>query len=297
MSAPSITVLTATHNRAGTLPRLYESLEQQTYTDFEWLVVDDGSTDGTAAVIEGLIGDASFPIRYLHKPNGGKHTAVNLGVQEAAGAMCAVIDDDDWYLPNGLERLKFHWDSIPDQDAFAEVQGLCMSPHGDLIGMRYPEPVFDTDYLELNEVLGIKGDRRGMIRTDVLRRFPFPEQFGGRFLDERIVWNRISATYRTRGVNEFIGYADYLDTGLSSIRQEGRTDMSDQQLLYYQELIAMKRKLPARTQYKAYASLIRNGLHQHRSLPSQLLSTPGTAWWLAALPVGALLYLRDLRRA
>ncbi len=127
VTTPTITVLTATHNRADKLRRLYESLTLQTYTDFEWLVVDDGSGDDTADVVAALIAEASFPARYIYQENRGRHVALNVGVREAVGGFCAVIDDDDWYAPDGLERLMFHWNALPDKERFAEVQGLCLS--------------------------------------------------------------------------------------------------------------------------------------------------------------------------
>ena len=81
-----LTVLTPTYNRAALLPRLFESLCRQTCKDFEWIVVDDGSTDETEAVVRSVGREAAFPVRYLRKENGGKHTAVNLGVREAEGS-------------------------------------------------------------------------------------------------------------------------------------------------------------------------------------------------------------------
>jgi glycosyltransferase involved in cell wall biosynthesis len=296
-AAPEITVLTCTFNRADKLRRLYESICAQTFRDFEWLVVDDGSTDGTAELVRELIAESRLPIRYLFKENGGRHTAMNAGVQAAAGTMCAVIDDDDWYVPEGLERLVRHWEAIPDRTQFAEVQGLCLTADGEIVGMRYPEPVFDSDYLELTEVLAIAGDRLGMIRTDVLRRFPFPESFTASFVDERIVWNRISASYRIRGVNEVIGCKDYQATGLSSTHLGQNIALSDQRLLYYEELVGMGRRLPARSLYKAYANLIRNGLHQDRSPIAQARRAPRKSWWAAALPAGLALYWKDRRAA
>jgi glycosyltransferase involved in cell wall biosynthesis len=295
VTTPTITVLTATHNRADKLRRLYESLTLQSYTDFEWLVVDDGSSDDTADVVAALIAEASFPARYIYQANRGRHVALNLGVREAAGAFCAVIDDDDWYAPNGLERLMFHWDALPDKERFAEVQGLCLNATGDLVGTRYPAPVVDSDYFQLTQVLDVRGDKLGAVRTDVLRRFPFPEQFGGSFLDERIAWNRISVSYGIRGINEVIGYKEYLESGISSTNRARHATLSDQRLLFYHELLDMRRKLPARSRYKAYANLIRNGLHQHEPLVSQMRSVPGRWWWLSALPAGLLLYWRDER--
>ena len=88
-----ITVFTPTYNRAHLLPRLYESLVKQTYRDFEWIIVDDGSSDNTAEVINEW--DADFPIRFFRKENGGKHTSINLGVEKADGELFFIADSDD----------------------------------------------------------------------------------------------------------------------------------------------------------------------------------------------------------
>jgi glycosyltransferase involved in cell wall biosynthesis len=81
----TFTIFTPTFNREHLLPRLYKSLCEQTYKDFEWLVVDDGSTDNTEILLKKYIAEADFPIRYISKSNGGKHTAINEGVRQAKG--------------------------------------------------------------------------------------------------------------------------------------------------------------------------------------------------------------------
>ena len=97
------TVLTPTYNRAHLLERLYRSLCTQTFNDFEWIIVDEGSTDYTKTLVTKWM--CRFPMRYVPKPNGGKHTAVNLGVQEAVGEWILIVDSDDWLLPSALERF------------------------------------------------------------------------------------------------------------------------------------------------------------------------------------------------
>ena len=77
------TVFTPTFNRADTLSRVYDSLSAQTFDDFEWLIIDDGSTDGTRKLVTSWQHDSTFPIRYLHQPNAGKHLAHNWAVEEA----------------------------------------------------------------------------------------------------------------------------------------------------------------------------------------------------------------------
>src|ERR1700761_6029199 len=147
----AFTVFTPTYNRATLLPRVYECLEKQTFRDFEWLVVDDGSTDNTAEVVKEMQSKASFPVRYVAKPNGGKPTAVNRGAKEAEGFLFAILDSDDWFLPESLERFWHHWQSIPTdrQPKFCGVTGLCSYPTGDLIGARFPQDVFDADVIDL----------------------------------------------------------------------------------------------------------------------------------------------------
>ena len=103
MSAASarytFTVFTPTCNRCATLPRVYASLAAQTFRDFEWLIVDDGSTDCTAALVDKWTAQADFPIRYLRQENRGKHIASNRAVREARGELFLVLDSDDACVP------------------------------------------------------------------------------------------------------------------------------------------------------------------------------------------------------
>src|SRR5690242_19362698 len=103
---PLFTVFTPTYNRAHTIERVYRSLCTQNCRDFEWLVVDDGSTDGTEALIRQWQHEAEFPIRYFWQPNAGKHVAMNRGVAEASGSLFLTLDSDDACVPWALERLR-----------------------------------------------------------------------------------------------------------------------------------------------------------------------------------------------
>ena len=140
----TFTVFTATYNRAHLLSRVYNSLRQQTFRDFEWLVVDDGSTDDTRTVVETLQREADFPIRYIYQENGHKKTAFNRGVKEAKGDLFLPLDHDDEATPHALEIFHRHWITIPDdlRSKFTGVCGLCINEKGQIIGDSFPSDVF-----------------------------------------------------------------------------------------------------------------------------------------------------------
>lgn len=212
-SAYAFTVFTPTYNRADTLTRVFDSLQRQTFRDFEWLIVDDGSTDATQTLAEQFKRGAHFPVRYIRQDvNSGKHVAFNRGVREAAGELFLTLDSDDGCVPDALARLMFHWESIPaySRDQFSAVTSLCMDEAGRVVGDRFPENVWDSDSIELEYRFRVKGEKWGFQRTSVLRAHPFPEPPGVRFVPESVVWLSIARRYRTRFINEClrIYYAD-----------------------------------------------------------------------------------------
>ena len=108
-----VTVFTPTYNRAHLLPLLYKSLQNQTCKDFEWLVVDDGSNDGTDTLINKWINnEQSFPIRYYKIKNGGKMRAINYGVSLAEGSIFCGIDSDDWFYNDAIISIIDAFESI-----------------------------------------------------------------------------------------------------------------------------------------------------------------------------------------
>lgn len=294
---PFISVLTPTYDREGTLPRLYDSLTAQTFKGFEWIVIDDGSTDSTPELI-GSWGDrASFRIVYRRQENQGKHAAVNRGVELAEGQFCAIMDSDDWYSPEALGRMKESWESIPKylRPRFANVEGLCATPDGSVIGTRFPRHVLDSNTFELRVKHGVVGDKVGMYRRDLLLAHPFPEDLGWH-VTPALVWNRIAATYDSRFVDETWGYKEYLPGGLTGRETELRLRYAEAQLRYWTEYAAMPRPMPVRERFRANANVVRYGLVLRRS-PAVLLSdSSDRRWTVLAAPVGLALYGLDQLR-
>jgi glycosyltransferase involved in cell wall biosynthesis len=200
------TVFTATYNRAATLPRVYRSLQAQSFRDFEWLIVDDGSTDDTRSLVQSWQGESSFPIRYVWQEHAHKKAAVGRGVAEANGELFLSLDSDDEMFPASLATFQAIWLEIPegDRDRYSGVTGLCVYSDGSIVGNRYPRSPLDSNSLETTHRWKIRGDKFGFQRTDILRRFPFPKNINGRVADCAIWFAIARAGYVTRYVNDVL---------------------------------------------------------------------------------------------
>lgn len=219
MTVPFFTVMTPTFNRAHTLYRVFDSLAAQSFAGFEWLVVDDGSTDDTAEKVRVWQRQAAFPVRYVWQPNRHKKAAFNHGVREARGEWIVALDSDDALEPRALEQMHAVIQELPTEgrDRFFAVTGLCARPDGHVVGDRFPRDVMDASVLDMVFRYRVAGEKFGCMRTEVLRRFPFPEDVAG-FVPESLVWRAIArAGYLSRHVN--LVFRIYHDSGDSLSRQ------------------------------------------------------------------------------
>jgi glycosyltransferase involved in cell wall biosynthesis len=229
---PLFTVFTPTYNRAHTLHRVFDSLRAQTLRDFEWLVIDDGSTDNTRELVAGWAANADFPIRYLRQDHAGKHMAHNLAAREARGQFFLPLDSDDAYVPQALERMAYQWNAIParERSAFCGIGGLCVDQRGKLVGEGFPSDPLDADMRERHYVYRVRGEKCVSILTDVVRRFPFPEIAGTSFTPEGTIWLEMGKTHKIRWVNEVyrIYYVD--DDGGTGPTLTGRRNLEESAL-------------------------------------------------------------------
>jgi glycosyltransferase involved in cell wall biosynthesis len=257
----TISVLTSTYQRVGTLPRLYRSLCEQSFEDFEWVIVDDGSDDGSEPLIRGWIEAAPFPIVYHWQENRGTGTGRNRAIELARGRFCSIIDSDDWYLPHALERMLATWETIPAErrEGFANVEGLRVDIEGGLVVERFPADVFDTTHFELRALHGIVGDTIGMYRREVLAANLSPEDLGWH-ATPAIAWNRISRDHSTRFVNEIWAGTDYQPGGLSSNEPRLRLEFREAPLVYWREYAAMPRPMRVRNRFRANVNYLRYSL-------------------------------------
>lgn len=166
----TLTVFTPTYNRAHTLERLYRSLCAQTCQDFDWLVIDDGSTDGTAALVQSFIDEGLIPIRYIYKENGGLYTGYNTAYANIETELSVCIDSDDAMPENAVEIIIRAWKE-KENARFAGLIGLdCYMDSGNPIGGAFPDKLKECFLLDLYTKRIHRGDTKQVMRTDLMKR-------------------------------------------------------------------------------------------------------------------------------
>lgn len=211
-----ITVFTPTYNRGYIISKLYKSLCTQTCFDFEWIVVDDGSSDNTEVLLKSFIEENLINIQYIKQENGGKHRAINRGIKDANGDLFLIVDSDDYLSNTAIESLKFYYNKIKNKTIFSGVFGMRVYPNGKRIGGNVNFDTIECNLLDFRYKYGIHGDLADAYKTKILKKFPFPEIENEKFCPEALVWNRIAAKYKIYFFNENIYICNYLPDGLSA---------------------------------------------------------------------------------
>ena len=287
---PFITILTPAYNRASLLPRLFDSLLRQTFKDFEWIVVDDGSTDNTHEVLASIkerCGDA-FPMTCLYKENGGKHMAINMGVTRAQGELFFIVDSDDMLPPNALAIVAEEWRPISGDSNFGGVAGLDIAMNTrEVIGSGLPQEHIDCNAIDIRYRHHVTGDMKEVFRTEVLREFPFPEFAGERFCPEQLVWFRMARRYRLRYINKPIYIADYQPDGITAGITRARMRNPSASMLTYAELTECP--VPFLVKVKAAINFWR---FWHCRTATSVVPRVALRWhWLR--PLGWMMHVRD----
>lgn len=212
------TVFTPTYNRGYIIRNVFESLKRQTFTDFEWIVVDDGSTDDTEDIIRLMKEEeVFFPITYVKTANGGKHRAWNKGVDLASGELFFGCDSDDYLTDDALEISDFIEKTIPvDQKKnFAGICGLRANSKSEQLGTTFS----GNSYMDLTHLERIKqysGDKSEIFYTEVWKKYKYKEFSGEKFITEATSLNRMAVDgLKIRYFNKVVKICDYLDDGLT----------------------------------------------------------------------------------
>lgn len=204
-----LTVFTPTFNRAKYLQRLYESLCRQKETDFEWLIVDDGSTDDTAAVVQKFQG---LNIRYISKENGGKHTAYNEALKYACGKWFLCVDADDYLSDDALEVLTQMLRTMPEGRGLAAYKA---DQNGNRLSEDFPVGIAECRISDLALRLNCRGEFAFIFPTEIAKRYPFPVFSGEKFVGENVIYDRIEKECPVVLLPQTVMICEYLAEGYS----------------------------------------------------------------------------------
>lgn len=300
-----LTIITPTYNRAHTLHRAFDSLMQQGGGSFEWLVVDNGSTDNTPDLVAAFAQQAPFPIRYVRRKDGGKGAAVNAGVVLARGRLVSVLDSDDAFTPDAVQIISEEWQALSpgEQERLAGLGFPSVDELGQPACGAFPAPRLVSNALEMEFRYKVRGERHWAVRQDVLVRYPFAATTeAGSHIPETVTSSRLALDYQSMFVDR-VTRIYYLHDGIARISQPGKSTKN-----YLGKCEWMRTRLtlelpwfrfaPA-TFWRAAVEYVRCALHCGRSLRVQvaaLPSVPARLLWAVAVPFGWVRYRMDRRR-
>jgi len=213
-----LTIFVPAYNRAPHLKKMYDSLIKQNNQDFVWLIVDDGSTDDTRAVVEGLKkGNHQFQIEYFYQENQGKSFAFNKGVKEAKTRYFLEIDSDAWMTDHAVEDILATINGLPEEGRRIGYGFQYLSVDNELLTTRpFPHSPWYGNYDTMMFTEKIIGDVAFVFETNVLKEYPFPKYLNEKFVPEAFLYNRLN-----HFVGEFVyfnipvAYHEYLEDGFT----------------------------------------------------------------------------------
>lgn len=211
-----ISIVTATYNRVYILKKLYDSLINQKYMNFEWIIIDDGSTDNTNLLIDKFIKEAKIKIKYIIQENQGKHIALNNAFDLVEGELTFIVDSDDYITSNALELIVNEFDKIKKSSNLAGMAFLRGYDNSNSIGTYSKNDGLEL-YLQERRKNKITGDKAEVFYSDILKKNKFPSFNNEKFLSENVLWYKIcDSGYKLKYINSIIYICNYLEDGLTN---------------------------------------------------------------------------------
>lgn len=245
------TVFTPTYNRKKTLKRLYDSLVEQGYSDLVWLVIDDGSSDGTTELINKLKEEKKIIIEYIYKENGGKMSAVNVAHKKCHTKYMITIDSDDMMSTGFIDIVSKNIMSIDGNDNIAGIVYLTSSINGEIIGSKLPPNGTVCKFYDIYGKYGCTGDKCIVWKSEVLKNYLYPLIEGEKFIPDGYLMLQISKKYDVMTMNYSGTIVEYLDTGYSNNYFELVKKNPYGTMLYYREIYEINKSL-----YNIYGYLL-----------------------------------------
>ncbi len=208
-----ISVLTPTYNREKLLDNLYKSLLQNANDgiDMEWLIMDDGSTDGTSYKIEEFRRDNKIKINYYTQRNQGKMIAINNLVQYVTGDLIIECDSDDYFTKDAFKIIKEVWEQNKDRK---DIYGLCFlkyDTNGNNMGKMLKKQKTTMFNLYFKE--GETGEKAIVFYSNVRKKYQYILEKEERFSTEARMYHKMDKNYQMICINKPIMICEYQQEG------------------------------------------------------------------------------------
>lgn len=211
-----ITVYTPTYNRGYCLHNLYNSLLRQTNNNFEWLIIDDGSTDNTKLLVENWIAEDKINIIYKYQKNKGKQEAVNWAHELIKTELNACVDSDDFLVDDAIDFILSKWEEVKADENIAGLVGLDAYKSGEIVGTSFPEKISTAKFSEFETLYKIRGDKKFVYKTSVIKEYPKYPSFGNeKFPAPGYLYRLIDQNYSLFLINKILCVVEYLPDGIS----------------------------------------------------------------------------------
>jgi len=214
MKQIELTIFTPTYNRGYCLPKLYESLKLQSNPDFIWLIIDDGSIDGTQKLVQKWRIENSLQIIYIFQKNQGMHGAHNTAYENINTKWNTCIDSDDYLPYDAVDKILKNCKNLNPK--IAGIIGLDINEAGEIIGTKIPEHLQECTLEDLYEKHKVKGDKKLVYRTEIIKKYPkYPLFEGEFFVPLGYLYYQIDQDYLLKPINEALVIVEYKDDGSS----------------------------------------------------------------------------------
>nr|WP_321226063.1 glycosyltransferase family 2 protein [uncultured Psychroserpens sp.] len=229
-------VFTPVYNAEKTIKRVHDSLVGQSFKDFEWIIINDGSNDDSHNTILNIKENSPLTINYVNnKKNKHKMACFFQAIELANGDFFLTFDADDECVPNALEVFNNEYESISniDKSKIAAVTGLCKDQHGNLIGDKFPSNPYISNPFHISAIDSIQGEKWGFTKTNILKSISYNDCFiNNGFMLEGIIWNLIAKEgYKTKYINTVLRIYHIDTAGSISSSSEDKTALGA--IIYY----------------------------------------------------------------
>lgn len=281
-----LTIFTPTYNRAYILPKLYDSLCEQTCQDFEWLIVDDGSTDHTKELVDNWRQECKMDIQYIYQDNSGKMMAHNKAAQASKTELFMCVDSDDHLCsPQVVRDIISFWDNHSKKYC-DNICGIIAFKEIGQKRMAFPEGMNVAHLSELDEK-GFKGEATLVFRRDVLEQYPFPSFIGEKFVTDVYIYDQIDQKYNFMLFPYYVQHCDYHEDGYSHNYMKLLFNNPQGFRAYHNQCVRFKKKGYLKSVICYVALSLRIG---DRGMFRHAANRPLTA---LLFPLGVLKYLYD----